>query len=130
MFKVEVQTVEDYFDFDPLRRADLLALDALLQTSGLPRYFHAGTPLGTPGMRFRMIGYGRTVLDSGLEWPRVGVALQKNYISLYVQQGDRLEPFRGRLGETRMGRGNFSFVRFGDLNRAAVSDLLDSLDKG
>ena len=73
-------------------------------------------------MRFKMIGYGRShfLAKSGqqVEWPVVGVALQKNYISVYLsvtKDGALLVKFyAGRLGECRMGRDNFSFVRFDD----------------
>lgn len=130
MFKVDVDSVEAYLRFDPARRGDLEALDLAIRAAGLPRYFHVGTPKGQPGMRFKMIGYGRTVSAGGLEWPRVGVAFQKAYISVYLLEAAALEPFRGRLGEVRMGQGNFSFVRFADLNGAALTALLDGLQKG
>src|SRR5579863_125722 len=60
MFRVDVDSLEDYFDFDLMRTSDLQRLDKLIRRSapGLKRYFHAGTPAGEPGMRFKMIGYG------------------------------------------------------------------------
>jgi hypothetical protein len=131
MFKVDADSVEAYFAFDPARRGDLQGLDALIQAAApkLERYFHAGTPAGTPGMRFRMIGYGLTTSENGVEWPRVGVALQKNYISVYLQAAAVLERYRGRLGELRMGQGNFSFVRFGDLKAVVVKELLGDVER-
>ena len=86
MFRVDVDNLQSYFDFDPKRTIDLQKLDRLVRESapGLKRYFHRGTPPGEPGMRFKMIGYGRLrcLARSGesVEWPAVGVALQKNYI--------------------------------------------------
>jgi Domain of unknown function (DU1801) len=126
MFRVEVNSVAAYVAFDPARRGDLEGLDALIQAAApqLGQYFHAGTPAGTPGMRFKMIGYGLTTSANGVEWPRVGVALQKNYISVYVQAGTVLERYRGRLGELRMGRGNFSFVRFAELKADVAEEML------
>lgn len=38
-------------------------------------------------MRFKMIGYGRfhyAAADTAVEWPVIGVALQKNCISVYL----------------------------------------------
>lgn len=39
-------------------------------------------------MRFKMIGYGKTQRPAGsgklVDWPVVGVAQQKNYISVYL----------------------------------------------
>ena len=88
-------------------------------------------------MRFKMIGYGKSryLAKSGqpVEWPVVGVALQKSYISIYLsvtKDGAPLvKSYAGTLGECRMGRNNFSFVRFDDLNLATVSALLAEADR-
>ena len=90
MFRVDVDSLKDYQDFDLKRRTDLRKLDMLIRRSapGLKRYFHSGTPAGEPGMRFKMIGYGKFQYVAGngqyVDWPVVGVALQKNYISVYL----------------------------------------------
>jgi hypothetical protein len=139
MFRVNADTLETYLDFDPIRKIDLQKLDKLLRKSapGLKRYFHKGTPAGEPGMRFKMIGYGKShyLAKSGqqVEWPVVGVALQKSYISVYLSAtkdgAPLVQSYAGRLGECRMGRNNFSFVRFDDLNLATVSALLTEADQ-
>jgi hypothetical protein len=139
MFRVEAETLDTYLDFDPIRKIDLQKLDRLLRKSAprLKRYFHTGTPAGEPGMRFKMIGYGKShyLAKSGqrVEWPVVGVALQKSYISVYLsiaKDGAPLvDSYAGRLGEFRIGRNNFSFVRFDDLNLATVSALLGEADE-
>ena len=139
MFRVNAGSLETYLDFDPLRKIDLQKLDRLLRKSAprLKRYFHTGTPAGEPGMRFKMIGYGKFhyLAKSGqqVEWPVVGVALQKSYISVYLsitRDGAPLvQSYAGRLGKLRMGRNNFSFVRFEDLNLATVSALLTEADQ-
>jgi len=120
-----------YFAFDPKRKADLQRLDKLLRESApeLKRYFHRGTPLGEPGMRFKMIGYGRFhyLARSGkrVQWPVVGVALQKNYISVYLSVekdgAPLLRSYSGELGELRSGYHNFSFVKYEDLAKPAVA---------
>lgn len=123
MFKVEVDTVEAYLAFNPARRGDLEGVCHLIQTcTELPQHFHAGTPAGQPGMRFKMIGYGRVLTERGVEWPLIGVALQKNYISVYLPAAVA-GPYRGRLGEVRMGQGNFSFIRFAALNSGVAADM-------
>jgi hypothetical protein len=139
MFRVNADALQSYLDFDPIRKIDLQKLDKLLKQSapGLKRYFHKGTPAGEPGMRFRMIGYGKShyPAKSGqqVEWPVVGVALQKSYISVYLSVtkdgAPPVQSYAGRLGECRMGRNNFSFVRFDDLNSATVSALLAEADQ-
>ena len=133
MFHVDVETLEAYFAFDPKREADLHRLDGLIRKAApnLKRYFHKGAPEGEPGMRFKMIGYGksfyRATTAEKVEWPVVGVALQKNYISVYfavTQRGAAVtDPYAGRLGELRMGRNNFSFKRFGDLDFSTAAAL-------
>ena len=139
MFRVNADTLQTYLDFDPIRKVDLQKLDKLLRRSapGLKRYFHKGTPTGQPGMRFKMVGYGKSryFARSGqqVEWPVVGVALQKSYISVYLsitKDGAPLvQSYAGRLGECRMGRNNFSFVKFDYLNLASVSALFAEADQ-
>jgi hypothetical protein len=133
VFRVGGDSLETYLAFDPGRTADLEKLHALMRKAApsLKRHFHAGTPAGEAGMRMTMIGYGqfRYAIKSGktTSWPVVGVALQKNYISVYVavtRDGKPLVPFyAGKLGELRIGGNNFSFKTSGDLNAAGVSAL-------
>jgi hypothetical protein len=65
-------------------------------------------------------------------WPIVGLALQKNYISLYtsvIKDGAPItERHKGALGELRSGRGNFSFVTFAQLSASGVIALLNDID--
>jgi len=138
MFRVPVDSLEDYLDFDPERKPDLVKLDKLIAKSApaLKRYFHEGTPAGEPGMRMKMIGYGKIRYaiksEQFVDWPAIGVALQKNYISVYMSVTRAGEPlvnaYAGKLGELRMGSNNFSFVRFDDLECSALSSLFAEAD--
>ncbi|MET4804259.1 hypothetical protein [Bradyrhizobium sp. LB11.1] len=133
MYRVIADSLEAYLNFDPERKSDLVRLHEVIRKAApsLKRYFHKGTPVGEAGMRMRMIGYGkfRYAIRSGdlIEWPVVGVALQKNYVSVYVAatKGDApiVKGYAGTLGELRSGRNNFSFERCADLNTAALSSL-------
>jgi hypothetical protein len=133
MFRVTADSLEAYLDFDPARKPDLVRLHKLMRKTApvLRRYFHKGTPAGEAGMRMKMIGYGRLrySIKSGktTEWPVIGVALQKNYISVYVsvtKAGAPIVPaYAGKLGELRVGGNNFSFERFDDLRIPALSSL-------
>ncbi len=133
MFRVEVDSLQAYLDFDPARKPDLARLHVLMRKAApaLKRYFHKGTPPGQPGMRFKMIGYGkyRYAASSGtlVEWPVIGVALQKNYISVYVSVtkdgASIVQSYAGKLGELRSGGNNFSFEKFDDLNPSVLSSL-------
>jgi hypothetical protein len=61
MFRVTAETLEAYLAFDPKRKDDLEKLNTLMRKAapGLRRYLHKGTPVGSAGMRMKMIGYGR-----------------------------------------------------------------------
>jgi hypothetical protein len=138
MFKVQANSLDEYFDADPARKADLQAMDALIRKTvpGLKRWFYAGPPADAPGMRMSLVGYGsfQYEVKSGqrVTWPIIGLALQKNYISLYtsvIKDGEPItERHKGALGELRSGRGNFSFVTFAKLNASGVVDLLKDID--
>ena len=134
MFRVDVNSLKEYFDFDPERKIELQKLDRLIRSSasGLKRYFHRGTPAGEPGMRFKMIGYGKLHYQAArseifVEWPAVGVALQKNYISVYLSVlkngASLLGRYSGTLGELRAGDSNFSFKNYEDLDVHRLASL-------
>src|SRR5258708_13307442 len=120
MFRVTAGGLGGYLDLGPGRKPDLVKLHKLMAKTApaLKRYFHKGTPAGEAGMRMKMIGYGkfRYAIKSGktTEWPVIGVALQKNYISVYVsvtKAGAPLVPaYEGKLGELRIGGEKFSFL--------------------
>lgn len=139
MFRVDVNSLTEYFAFDLERRADLQKVDRLIRRSapGLKRYFHRGTPSGEPGMRFKMIGYGKFqyLARSGqsVDWPAVGVALQKNYVSVYLSVmkdgASLIRPYAGKLGEVRVGRNNFSFVKYEDLDVAVLAALFAEAER-
>ena len=79
-----------------------------------------------------MIGYGKssytTKAGKTTPWPVIGVALQKNYIGVYLAVSRDGEPalraHAGRLGAPRTGDNNFSFERFDDLDKAVLSALV------
>jgi hypothetical protein len=139
VFRVDVDSLREYFDFDPARKGDLQKLDKLLKVSapGLKRYFHRGTPAGEPGMRFRMIGYGRFEYlareGKTVEWPAIGVALQKNYISVYLslttEGAPLLRSYAGKIGAARAGGNNFSFKAYEDLDVRWLGSLFAEADR-
>jgi hypothetical protein len=84
-----------------------------------------------------MIGYGafQYLARPGkyVEWPAIGVALQKNYISVYVslmKDGVPLiQSYAGKLGELRVGRNNFSFRTYADLDVRQLGSLFAEADR-
>jgi hypothetical protein len=134
MFKVDVANSREYMAFDPARKPDLRKLDALIRGTApeLMPHFHAGTPAGEAGMRMKMLGYGKssytTKAGKTTPWPVIGVALQKSYISVYFAVRRNGKPitarYAGRLGEHKVGRNNFSFEKFDDLEVDVLKALL------
>ena len=134
MYRVLADSLDAYLRFDPARKTDLVRFHALMRKAapGLKRYFHKGTPAGQAGMRMKMIGYGRfrypTKSGATVEWPVIGIALQRNYISVYVAVTKSSAPivgaYAGKLGALRSGHNNFSFARFDDLDIVALSALV------
>jgi hypothetical protein len=90
MFKVEAPTLNEYFNWDPTRKPCLVWMDKLIRQTApdLKRWFYKGSQANEPGMRMKLIGYGSFFYSvrSGerVKWPIIGLALQKNYISVYL----------------------------------------------
>lgn len=134
MFNVTAGDLHAYFGFDPERESDLKKLDGLIRSAApsLKCYFHEGKRAGSAGMRMKMIGYGkfRYSIKSGksTDWPVIGVALQKNYISVYfsvtIDGHPIVDCYKGKLGEKRSGKNNFSFARFDELKSGEVVKLV------
>ena len=142
LFKVTAGSVEEYFRFDPEREAELRAVDALIRAAApsLARWFVPGTPPGEPGMTMTMIGYGRfeyTVQSSTapIAWPVLGLALQKNYISLYCSASGDDGPFTrayaGRLGRAKVSsKGVVTFANRRDLNLDVLAEMAAAIEAG
>jgi hypothetical protein len=138
MFRVTAANLRGYFNYDPERRTELEKLDRLIVAAAptLKRHFHRGTPAGEAGMRMQMIGYGefRYAIKSGKTspWPIIGVALQKNYISVYISVtrggSSVVKSYVGKLGELRAGGNNFSFEKFDELDTKALASLFREVE--
>ncbi len=113
-------------------RGDIVELDRLI-TGAMPgqeRVLWKGVFWG--GTQQRIIGYGayRSVNRSGSEvdWFRVGLARQKDHISLYVNavaDGRYLvQAYADRLGRAKVGSANVAFKRLADLDQVVLLDLL------
>lgn len=142
MFRVSASGLDGYCEFDPAREADLRLVDQTIRKGapGLKRWFVAGTPDGEPGMRMSMIGYGAfhyTVKSSPtpIKWPALGLALQKNHLSLYCSARDGDRPFvladADRLGDVELS--STGAIRFRDahaLDLDGVRGMDHDLDIG
>ena len=85
-----------------------------------------------PTMEFGFLGYGRYHYRyaSGREgdWMRIGVANNKQYISLYCcaadERGYVAERFKDRLPKANIGKSCVRFKRLSDLDETALRDLI------
>ena len=99
-----------------------------------------GTPRGQPGMTMTMIGYGRfqyTVRSSPVPvaWPILGLALQKNYISLYNSAHGDGPPFTsaysGKLGRARISaKGVVTIADLGEVDLPALAGMITAIEAG
>jgi hypothetical protein len=113
-------------------REDIASLDAAISAamSGLERVLWEGVFWG--GSSQQIIGYGsyRYKGRSGAEgeWFIVGLAAQKNYLSLYVngaEGGTTLAKRYGpTLGKVKAGSGNIQFKRAADIDLDALRELV------
>ena len=113
-------------------REDIAALDGEISTvmSGQERVLWEGVFWG--GSQQAIIGYGsyRYQGRSGAEgeWFVVGLAAQKNYLSLYVNAADGSQSlakaYGPRIGKAKAGSGNLQFKRAADLDMAVLREMV------
>ena len=114
------------------RREDIERLDALITDlmAGQPKTTWEGRLWG--GTDQQIIGYGdyRYTKSNGetVEWFIVGLAVQRNYISVYVNATDGraylAERYAERLGKVKVGKSSISFASIGDVDLQQLSDLI------
>ncbi|NND02465.1 MAG: DUF1801 domain-containing protein [Acidimicrobiia bacterium] len=105
-------------------QADMTALDDAIKAvmDGLPRELYVGKFWG--GTDQEIIGYGRYsyTRPNGqvVEWFVVGLAQQKNYISVYVSavEGDEYlsEKYGPGVGKVKVGKSSISFKSVDDID--------------
>ncbi|HEX6128462.1 MAG TPA: DUF1801 domain-containing protein [Candidatus Limnocylindria bacterium] len=113
-------------------RGDFAALDARIAQAmdGLPRVAWEGQFWG--GTQQRIIGYGqyRYTNRSGseVEWFIVGLAAQKQYLSLYVNAvedgGYLVKRYAPLLGKVKVGSANVTFRRLVDVELDALLEMV------
>ncbi|MBX9604359.1 MAG: DUF1801 domain-containing protein [Bryobacteraceae bacterium] len=108
---------------DEPRKSDLAALDALIRKLA---------PKMTPFMCNGMLAYGpyhyKTASGREGDWFRIGLASNKNYISLYLCAGDEngyvAERFKEALPKASIGRSCVRFKRLSDLDSKALRRMI------
>jgi len=112
-------------------RTDVSALDEIITTAlKLPRTVWKGIFWG--GTMQTILGYGDYVYErpkgKTVEWFKIGLAVQKNYISVYVNavSGEQYvaEKYAGDLGKVKVGKSSISFRSLSDLNLSGFKKML------
>ena len=125
MFKpAKAKSVKEYFDMLPEeRKAPMKFLHAFIQKT---------SPTLKPNFLYNMPGYGSFKYKNNkkemLDWPTIGLASQKNYISMYVcsiaDGGYLAEKYKKELGNVSVGKSCISFKKVEDLNLKTLEKVI------
>jgi len=118
-------------------RADIEQLDAEISRvmSGHPKTMWEGKFWG--GSDQNIIGYGdysyeRSGGDS-VEWFIIGLAPQKNYLSVYVNASDTdgylVERYADKLGKAKIGKASIGFKSIDDINIDVLLELIEKANQ-
>jgi len=122
--QLKVSTPSEYFaKLEEPRKTEVVALDALIRKTA---------PKLAPFIQGGVLAYGpwRYKYSSGREgdWFCIGVASNKNYISLYIcardEKGYVAERYKQALPKADIGRSCVRFKRLTDLDLAALKKLI------
>ena len=133
--EISPQSVDDHLASLPDGvRADMQLLDAQItaKTKDASRGLFEGKFWG--GSDQKIIGYGkfRYTNSSGkkVEWFMVGLAAQKNYISMYVNAVDDdgyvVAKYKDRLGKVKTGSASISFKTVDDIDLDVLMELVST----
>lgn len=113
-------------------KEDIEKLDRIISSefAGEPRVMWEGKMWG--GTDQQIIGYGEFSYTNSkgddVEWLAVGLASQKDYISVYVNAVDDgaylLQKFRDRLGKVKVGSASLSFPKIDSLELDVFKELV------
>lgn len=122
--KSDAKTHEQYIaEVDEKRRGDIQRLHDLVRRVA---------PELEPTMKFGMLGYGtyhyRYASGREGDWMTIGIANNKQYISLYCCGADVhgyvAEQFKKRLPKANIGKGCVRFKRLDDLDQEVLEELI------
>ena len=122
--KTNAKTHEQYIaEVEEARRADIQTLHDMVREEA---------PELEPTMEFGMLGYGKYhyKYKSGREgeWMKIGIANNKQYISLYSCAADEdgyvAERYKDRLSKANIGKSCVRFKRLSDLDEETLRELI------
>ncbi len=130
MFKpVGAKTIKEYFDQLPPDRRK--AMDFL------HNFVQKVAPSLKPNFLYNMPGYGsfkyKSYKGGFLDWPTIGIASQKNYISVYVcavENGEYIaEKHKAELGKVSVGKSCIRFKKLEDVNLKTLERVIKLAEK-
>ena len=131
MFKpTKAKTVKEYMQALPADRREIVAFlhDLIRKTAPSLKAHFAGNMLG-----YGTFPYRNNKTKEMLEWHTIGLASQKNYISLYVcavVDGKYLAETHAKdLGKVSVGKSCISFKKLGDLNLDVLKKVIKAAEK-
>ncbi len=121
--QLDVATPEEYLaQVNEARRPDLVALDALIRET---------CPELEPHIRAGVLGYGTYTYqckEKPAEWCKIGLASNKQYISLYFcvsdENGYLAEQYREALPKANIGKSCVRFKRLEQLDPNVLKEML------
>ncbi len=130
MFKaVNATTIEEYIDqLSSYRKESITFLHNFIQKAA---------PTLKPHFATNMLGYGSFKYKNHkkkiIDWPTIGLASQKNYLSLYIcaiHDGEYIaEKHKAELGKVSVGRSCIRFKTIDDLNLAGLEKVIKLAEK-
>ncbi len=133
MEKSSTRTPDQFIDaLEPPVGDEIRRLDEVISTgmTGQTRVLWEGKMWG--GTEQSIIGYGDYVYQRGkdtIEWFKIGLAAQKNYISLYVNAADGegylSRRYADRLGKVKLGSSALSFKTIDDIDLEVLGEMVE-----
>jgi len=130
MFKaVKAKSVKEYLDAVPKERKEIiLYLHDLIQKTAPQLKSH---------LAYNMLGYGSFLYKNNkkemLSWPTIGLANQKNYISVYICAVDDgqyvAEKYKDGLGKVSVGKSCIRFKKLEDVDIPTLKKVIKAAAK-
>jgi uncharacterized protein YdhG (YjbR/CyaY superfamily) len=130
MFKpVKAKTVTEYFE--------MLSEERRQPMEFLHKFIQKIAPTLKPNFAYNMPGYGsfkyKNYKKEIIDWPTIGLASQKNYISIYVcamVNGEYIaEKYKNELGKVKVGKSCIRFKKIEDVNLKALEKVIKLAEK-
>lgn len=128
--KVNAKNIEEYIDsLNSQRKKEILFLDSLIKKTA---------PSLKPYFAKNMLGYGTFQYINNktkeiLDWQVIGLASQKNYISIYVCATDNkkyiAEMHKSKLGNVKVGKSCINIKKLEDLNIEELKKVIKAAAK-